>query len=583
MKADSTSNVIENYLQSREINYALMIDQVWGAGKTYYWNNMIVPYLNKEGMIPCYITLNGVKTQEEFSSRMALGFRQAVFLKSEPNPLEIEQYLDTEKLCLCIDDLERAEMEISNIFGHVNLYVEHKQIKTIFLCNEEKVKKTDLERYLDYKEKIIGKTIRLEQNLSYAIKQMIDELYKNSRNSDYHVFLIKVTDVIEELLIITEKNKRNKMRKAINLRILKRALIDFHKVYNTFDETIHNTVKIQSLLFTLMLSIEMQYKDISHALSVVETYNERVFYQANYNENIEGSFHGMFGKYHKHSMFRELIYYYPSISRYLRTGSLDEKEFKENFSQSNDEKETDPEKILWGPYWELEDEVFLNAIGTVMKKVEAGQYELYEFGNIYAHIGNFKDKNLLPRIYYENPDLLSRFKASIDYKFKTLSEDFNFKNVQSKLNSRVNEINNYVNDKIKGKKIEQNAILAKDLITYLETSPEKFVNKINDLNKTAYDVPIFKYIEEDRFIEGLKKLNNSALDKVRAAIYYRYQNYSTNQIIIGDIDPLKEIVKKLKSYISSKNNVESVDCPIPLSSHLLQNLCDTLDEIIQKT
>ena len=40
---------------------------------------------------------------------------------------------------LCFDDLERANVDVIDILGYINNFVEHDGIKTILICNEKEL------------------------------------------------------------------------------------------------------------------------------------------------------------------------------------------------------------------------------------------------------------------------------------------------------------------------------------------------------------------------------------------------------------------------------------------------------------
>ena len=55
----------------------------------------------------------------------------------------------TDDKVLCFDDLERANVDVIDILGYINNFVEHDHIKTIIICNEKelstKLKNSNLE------------------------------------------------------------------------------------------------------------------------------------------------------------------------------------------------------------------------------------------------------------------------------------------------------------------------------------------------------------------------------------------------------------------------------------------------------
>ena len=58
-------------------------------------------------------------------------------------------FFSTDDKVLCFDDLERANVDVIDILGYINNFVEHDHIKTIIICNEKelatKLKSSNLE------------------------------------------------------------------------------------------------------------------------------------------------------------------------------------------------------------------------------------------------------------------------------------------------------------------------------------------------------------------------------------------------------------------------------------------------------
>ena len=63
--------------------------------------------------------------------------------------LDYAEFFSTDDKVLCFDDLERANVDVIDILGYINNFVEHDHIKTIIICNEKelstKLKSNNLE------------------------------------------------------------------------------------------------------------------------------------------------------------------------------------------------------------------------------------------------------------------------------------------------------------------------------------------------------------------------------------------------------------------------------------------------------
>ena len=79
--------IIENYMNKKETNYAILLDGEWGSGKTYFIREKLVPKLkvnydkekkekNKDDKFknkkPLYISLYGIEDVKEISKSIYL-------------------------------------------------------------------------------------------------------------------------------------------------------------------------------------------------------------------------------------------------------------------------------------------------------------------------------------------------------------------------------------------------------------------------------------------------------------------------------------------------------------------------------
>ena len=53
--------------------------------------------------------------------------------------IDYAEFFSTDDKVLCFDDLERANVDVIDILGYINNFVEHDHIKTIIICNEKEL------------------------------------------------------------------------------------------------------------------------------------------------------------------------------------------------------------------------------------------------------------------------------------------------------------------------------------------------------------------------------------------------------------------------------------------------------------
>ncbi|MEC4884339.1 MAG: P-loop NTPase fold protein [Scytonema sp. PMC 1070.18] len=205
---------IETYLDyfcglSHAPGFAVLLKGQWGCGKTWFINRYREkPKTNNQKFL--YVSLYGMTSFSEIedtffqqlhpvlsSKGMAItakifkGFLKGALkidLNSDGNDdgrwtleipdINLPEYLkDTDKSILIFDDLERCQIDISNLLGYINYFVEHQDLKVIIIANEDEILKhnsSDLaKKYKTIKEKLIGKTFAVSLNFEGALENFI--------------------------------------------------------------------------------------------------------------------------------------------------------------------------------------------------------------------------------------------------------------------------------------------------------------------------------------------------------------------------------------------------------------------------
>lgn len=226
---------ILHYLTEDKTKSAIMLTAPWGSGKSFYIQNELKPFLEKEenGSHKCLVvSLYGLKELSEISKALYLESR-AKFLNNNSEKMEagklatktilkgVTSFLgidlshsdeDMQKLFESIDlsgkliileDLERSGIDILEVLGYVNNLVEQDGVKVLLVANEEAIKQykplttateeqqsavelmykiadnkgreftETTKKYLETKEKTISDTIQFEEDYSMAISDII--------------------------------------------------------------------------------------------------------------------------------------------------------------------------------------------------------------------------------------------------------------------------------------------------------------------------------------------------------------------------------------------------------------------------
>ena len=210
--------------------YAVLLKGPWGSGKSWFINQYRKKIKNKNKKF-IYVSLYGVGTFSEIeniffqqlhpvlsSKGMALtgkilkgalratlkidldgDKRDDVSINSQIPDISLPDYLkNTDEYLLIFDDLERCCINVNDVLGYINHFVEHQGYKSIIVANEDEIikrekknKKSEIS-YIEVKEKLIGKTFKIEPNIEAAI----DDFFIRISDKNSHNFLNKNRTII---------------------------------------------------------------------------------------------------------------------------------------------------------------------------------------------------------------------------------------------------------------------------------------------------------------------------------------------------------------------------------------------------
>ena len=239
--------------------YAVLLKGSWGTGKTWFIKGYCDKLEKRERKL-LYVSLYGVKNIEEiddalfhqlhpklsskwmaFSGRIIKGALKKS-LEIDLSKEDIPDYLkNIESRIIIFDDLERCALSLKEILGYINGFVEHQELKVIIVANEDQLNineenhpvKSEEEQsenakiYTKIKEKLIGKTFKVAPDIDCAL----------------NVFLEKITDEDTKIFLKTNKVEIKEVfsiSRYENLRLLKQALLDFERIFQTLTKEVKN-------------------------------------------------------------------------------------------------------------------------------------------------------------------------------------------------------------------------------------------------------------------------------------------------------------------------------------------------------
>ena len=618
---------ILDYVRADYTDYAVMINGEWGSGKTYFWNHQVKNkieslQLNGKKYTTIYMSLYGISNLEEISKKIFIettqlmdknlkkymeshgqttipeyaktGLDMANFFGVTKNGEKVDygDFFSTDDKVLCFDDLERANVDVVDILGYINNFVEHDHIKTIIICNEKELStkfkssnlemKTFIATYLldkqnelnktvdkpmvekirdkieyvfdnanDYeriKEKLIGETFEYAPKFNYIINGL---LYRFENNPDLVRFLRENTH-----LIISTFNKSG----TRNLRILKHALNDFKKIFETVNKTYPNTklrVLQTMLIFTIAVSFEIKAGKVTKNKFININTNEeykallvssrvlmdnRQFYIKEFDNNY-------------YFNFKSEYRFFKFIEVYVRTRIFDMKELKRNMeaiiNTIDTEKLPGYKRLLTEEYWKISDEQFPKIIEEVIKEVKEGNLQLIDIVKLFSYFSYFIKRELISKDMKETKNL---FLEGMNKSVKTSQYCENIEEELSKIGinetgpemeevlKHFEELNNQLEEKMYREKAE-------GIFRYIPIQMEQFYDRFES---ECMEFPIFKYYDAYRMFQRITCASNEDIVRIKEILIDRAKR--NTDILTSEYKFMKKLKTVLDEYCKGKES-----------------------------
>ncbi len=426
--------IITDYVSAKDTDYAIMIDGEWGAGKTWYWENVLTEQIkqiptkdNTEEKPLMYnvakISLFGISSVDDLriklfeetnsffaNKKVKTGTKFAglfinkiasVFNVSETNAKDLAGLLEVfsvnlDHYVLCFDDLERIKTDLLiELLGYINTLVEQDKVKVVFICNENELKDVD---YHKYKEKIV----RFTHTIKADISKMVVE-FAQGRNEEYARYLIERKNFIASVF-----QKGN----CSNLRTLKFNLDIYEHIYDVIRKTIQsereqhvNVIANYMLLLSMVYSIEYRRDNDEAKLKSLTKINKQWSYEIDTLDSLsrQSGNNGErekpqeekseeekivdYQRYIKKCYFANTYIYGSSMPMidYLLTGYCDDDALRINILSIETEAkryEESEEKRLYQEltqFWDTDDDVMQEAVRRTMEMVHERSFLLQDY------------------------------------------------------------------------------------------------------------------------------------------------------------------------------------------------------------
>lgn len=260
-------NFLNEYVTYPNPQYAVLLTGKWGCGKTYFIKKWIEDYESNPDhtLQPIYVSLFGCNSIKQVNlaidrvvnpwlyskwaevGKKVLKVASKVAFKTEldlnnggEKETTVNWNLDTLALLgsdeeevkkfklLIFDDLERNLIDIRELLGYINNFVEHGKCKVIIVGDTDKIQDKDSKDenkkriFKSFEEKTIGRTFTIQSDIVSAVASFVNEISV----SDF----LKKDDVRELIFRTFQCSGFN------NLRVLRQALMDYNQLLTKLDE-----------------------------------------------------------------------------------------------------------------------------------------------------------------------------------------------------------------------------------------------------------------------------------------------------------------------------------------------------------
>ena len=534
--------------------YAVMLKGKWGSGKTHYVKDYLKT-LDQESQKYVYVSLYGVTSYDEIetkflealhptlynkktllSGKIAKGLLKAE-LKVDIDEAHIQHeknipLLDTEEQILIFDDLERCSIDINDLLGYINYFVEHQHYKVIVLANDEKFTS---DNYKDIKEKLIGKTFEVVSNTDLAYESFIHTL-NNELFTEYK----------KDIIGIYIQSGYN------NLRVLRQAILDFDRFSHLIELKLFKKELIYDLIIRyFMLSIESKLSDFQILdMNQFRKESTRLIKKASESE-IYTKYKKVVEKYTQVS-FNETIFSFElwndiiNKSLIIRENVIEQIRCSSHYSNEN--------IISWKKlyyFYTFSDDKFREILSEVETSFFNNEYkDLFIVKHVYVILINLQDIGLynksfeeitkilkinIDKLYYENLFTESSYDK---YKDNTMYDNLAY--FDSSLDKGIFE------EYIYSKFTEIDTVIMKEQAAlFTKTLDPEVLLKIKGKN-TYYRKPLFMYLEINEFFENFTKEFIEKDNHFEYIFEKRYTNPKYLENLIYELDFLHELEKKLE-------------------------------------
>ena len=635
---DKKAAIIAKYINDSRHSQSVMINGEWGVGKTFFVEKKLLALDELKDYTIIKYSLYGVQSYEQVNSELQKRILLKMIEKKEfkiknkkikmpkkllnfapnaidiilnrfgfkPNDLDdiINKFdFNKAKLLIIFDDLERVGMDINEVLGIINSYVEEKQIKVIIIANENEIGSSRVSTNLPQKFAVASNPIislEIDKKESSATISNKNSKQSNSTSYNYNA-LIERTKTLFSNDIIYKSIKE----KLIGLTVTIHA--DFHGLYEKLvdeytKETQSNIILKDNKDAVLTILQETNCQNLRTFIFAIVTFDDiYMIIDNNIHKNKDANQHDRYNNLLNKEYINILKYvFYTSIM--YKSGKLDDQKSDNSLSSYMDylirgiNKYSFVNKYVFSH--EIDETKVINEIDAVIKEMIDYQEEenkkdtlaFYKI-NSYGWLDYTDNEvvNLFDQLYNELLDEKYDIRFFKDIISSLLHIDYNF-DKKDKLKHTYNEYITLMEKYIEQHDLKEHQLDLLEITTFdnefkkkyddfvqplLSATRRKEICSTNDGIKEIFDSEqwgeeFYKYCRDNRsyFIDNrhflslfdisiiqkhLEESSNSEIREFSMAICSVYDFNNIRDFFKSDINNLKAIIDKLDIICNDEN------------------------------
>ncbi len=606
------------YIDDSFYNYAVMVTGEWGIGKTFFAKGVLKQAINghekaaflknenyKERQVE-YITLYGCKTVDDVSAAFTMALTHGTLKQRGVTDLydsvlsrfneqkdkitnvlktiagEITQKYTSNKLMFdvaseifsfkdyifIVDDLERCDCNINEVFGFLNQLVEHKEAKMIIFANEAEISdysksegNHDFQYYYTLNDRVNwsdkesnllsnDRTLNAEKISIKELERRRKLLFPDKNNNDeYHKIKEKLVGITLEYVPlfedvisgIIENSKIDDDIKA-ELKLRKKNFIDYmndrnHHNLRTFQFFLSKT---EFLLKELeKLEIDNYYiSDVKKAV-VCDTFLCAVEYKSNY-ENLGDPYS---------IIYSERNHISKAIEAYVRKGNFDVSLFEKDimdFVKGLKDSVTgdDPLEKLYSLYFVNSENWCVERIGELLENLKADRYSVRYYAKILIILVRLENMGFSKEYLNEAKELMISNIRKNPKGVNRINEDL-FLVDDKETKARVLEVIISLNSIIANQFENEKGLTIIEILQSDEwiKGLEEFCSMTN--RQYIFDMPVFYMAPTDIWYNAIHKSEPRGIYAFRQWLYRVYPRTEKVESFYRDMDTLRELYGKL--------------------------------------